>query len=55
MIVPLLFLDGNLGLCRLLLLTMVELSSFTEEEDEEVVVVEFERARTGAWRGGIVD
>ena len=43
MIVPLLFLDWSLGLWRPLELTLIEESPLTEDEDEEVVVVEFER------------
>lgn len=44
MIVPLLFLDWSLGLCRPVVSTLVEGSPLTEEEEEEVVEVEFERS-----------
>jgi hypothetical protein len=40
--VPLDFLDESFGLCRPLVLTLAEESPLTEDEEEDVVVVEVE-------------
>lgn len=43
---PLLFLDWSLGLCRPFVLVVFE-SPLTEDEEEEVVVVELDRSSEG--------